>query len=234
MVLIQNVQTGCVGIDRSLRGGIPPEYVTMIYGEPETGKTTFAMQCAVNCAHKGYKTLFVDCDGTFSVERLSQLAHRQIKEVAEMIILVKPTSFKEQIAVVESLTEILASNFRLVVFDTITSLYRLGVAEFPSKAFELNRELNKQAALLAQTARTRKIALLLTSQVCSIIDDTAVSTEPVAKRVMRFWADVVIALKPTENATIIQAVLEKSPEKLNSSIWQLKIDKNGIHDFSMH
>jgi len=233
MVLIQNVQTGCVGIDRSLRGGIPSEYVTLIYGEPETGKTTFAMQCAVNCAHKGYKTLFVDCDGTFSVERLSQLAHRQIKEIAEMIILVRPTNFKEQIAVVESLTEVLASNFGLVVFDTITSLYRLRVAESPSKAFELNRELNKQTALLAQITKTRKIALLLTSQVCSIIDGTAMSTEPVAKRVLKFWADVIIALKPTENTTIIQAVLEKSPEKLHPLIWQLKIAKNGIHDFSM-
>jgi KaiC/GvpD/RAD55 family RecA-like ATPase len=57
------IQTGCKYIDASLGGGISPETVTLIYGEPETGKTTLAMQCAVNCA-SNFK-VFVDCDNTF-------------------------------------------------------------------------------------------------------------------------------------------------------------------------
>ena len=59
------ISTGSKCIDSSLGGGISPETVILIYGEPETGKTTLAMQCAVDCAIQKLKILFVDCDNTF-------------------------------------------------------------------------------------------------------------------------------------------------------------------------
>jgi KaiC/GvpD/RAD55 family RecA-like ATPase len=74
MTLLQRIPTGCRELDKILDGGISSENVGLFYGEAETGKTTFAMQCAVNCALRGYKTLFIDCDGTFSARRLSQIA----------------------------------------------------------------------------------------------------------------------------------------------------------------
>jgi len=208
--------------------------VTLIYGEAETGKTAMAMQCAVNCAKQGYKTLFVDSDGTFSARRLSQIASEQFKEIAELMILVRPNDFHEQAAVVDQLTNFINKNFRLVVFDTITSLYRLRVSESPSKTFELNRELNRQLAVLAQTARTQKIAVLLTSQVHSALNEVPVAVEPVATRVLKFWADTVLAMKPTENAQIIKATVEKNPAKLPSTTCNLKIEEAGIREFSAH
>ena len=72
--VIKRILTGCECVDRNMDSGVPQESVTLIYGEPETGKTTLAMQCAVNCAMQNYKTLFVDCDNTFSAKRLSQVA----------------------------------------------------------------------------------------------------------------------------------------------------------------
>ncbi len=92
------IQTGCKCIDTSLGGGISPETVTLIYGEPETGKTTLAMQCAVNCAIQNLKVLFIDCDNSFYAKRLSQISKDRFDEVAERIILVKPKNFKEQTA----------------------------------------------------------------------------------------------------------------------------------------
>ena len=68
-----------------LEGGIPLESVSLIYGEAETGKTTLAMQLAINYAKQAYKTLFIDCDGTFSARRLSQIAGQNFKEIAELI-----------------------------------------------------------------------------------------------------------------------------------------------------
>lgn len=202
--------------------------VTLIYGEAETGKTAMAMQCAVNCAKQGYKTLFVDSDGTFSARRLSQIASEQFKEIAELMILVRPNDFHEQAAVVDQLTNFINKNFRLVVFDTITSLYRLRVSESPSKTFELNRELNRQLAVLAQTARTQKIAVLLTSQVHSALNEVPVTVEPVATRVLKFWADTVLAMKPSANARVIEATVEKNPVKLPSITCDLRIEEAGI------
>jgi RecA/RadA recombinase len=210
---------------------LPAGNVGLVYGEAETGKTTFAMQCAANCARQGHKTLFVDCDGTFSARRLSQVVSERFKEVAELIILMKPESFREQTAVIDRLADYVTRSFGLIVIDTLTSLYRLRVAETPDKTFELNRELNRQTASLAQVARIQKIAVLVTSQVRSVLNGGSESVEPVGTRVVKFWADTIMIMKPTENTGVIRAVLEKNPKGFQPMTFNLKIDETGIHDY---
>ena len=215
-------------------GGLDVASLTLIYGEAETGKTTIAMQCSANCAKNGYKTMFIDSERTFSSRRLSQIAPDNYSEISELIVLVRPEDFREQTALVDHLTDYLNKNFKLVVFDTITSLYRLRIAESPSKTFELNRELNRQLAVLAQTAKTQKIGVLLTSQVHAVFDGSPISIEPVATRVLKFWADTVLALKLTDNPSIIRAEVEKNPAKLASTKYELRIEQTGVHDTPFH
>jgi DNA repair and recombination protein RadB len=232
--VIKKILTGCSCIDSHLNGGISPQSVTLIYGEPETGKTTLAMQCAVNCAMQNLKTLFVDCDNTFSPKRLAQVASGKFEEIADLIILIKPEDFREQTAVIDRISEYTAKNFGLVVIDTLNSLYRAKVAESSEKAFGLNRELNRQMAILAQTAKTQKIPMIITSQVHSVFNETYVTVAPVATRVLKFWADTIIAMKPTENPQTIKAVLEKTHEKAQEATCHLRIDETGIHDYPFH
>jgi RecA/RadA recombinase len=232
--VIKKILTGCGCIDSNLDGGISPESVTLIYGEPETGKTTLAMQCAVNCAMQNYKTLFVDCDNTFSAKRLSQVASGKFEEIADLIILIRPANFREQTAVIDRLSEYTAKNFGLVVIDTLTSLYRLKVAESSGKAFGPNRELNRQMAILAQTTKTQKMPVVITSQVRSVFNEPYVNVAPVATRVLKFWADTIIAMKPTENPQTIKAVLEKTRKKAKEAICHLRIAETGIHDYPFH
>ena len=151
------IQTGSKFIDSSIGGGILPETVTLIYGEPETGKTTLAMQCAVNCALQNFKVLFVDCDNTFYAKRLSQISGEKFDEVAERIILVRPKDFREQTAVVDGIQDYATKKVGLIIFDTFTSLYGAKVCETLSKtkAFGVNRELNRQLAILAQITKIR-------------------------------------------------------------------------------
>jgi DNA repair protein RadB len=229
-VVLQKIPTDCRAVDAFLRGGLAIESVTLVYGEAETGKTTLAMQCAVKCAEQGYKTLCIDADQTFSAQRLSQVISVTPDEILKMVILVRPKDFREQATVVDQLSDYVGKNFKLVVFDTVTSLYRLRIAESPSKTFEFNRELNRQLAVLAQAARTQKIAILLTSQVHSVLNNTPVSIEPVATRVLKFWADTVIAMKQTEKQQVIQTTIEKNLAKLPPAIFNLRIDEHGIHD----
>jgi len=225
---LQKIPTSCRTLDEFLKGGFQVGSVTLVFGEAETGKTTLAMQCAANCARFGFKTLFVDSDETFSARRLSQIAREQFKAIAEMIILVRPNDFREQAVIVDQLTDYVNKSFKLVVFDTVTSLYRLRISELPSKTFELNRELNRQLAVLAQMARTQKIALLLTGQVHSVLNEIPVSIEPVATRVLKFWADTVVAMRLTENPQAIRATVEKNPANLPPISCDLRIEEAGI------
>ncbi|KON32129.1 hypothetical protein AC478_01270 [miscellaneous Crenarchaeota group-1 archaeon SG8-32-3] len=228
--VIKKVSTGCSCIDNKLNGGISPGTVTLIYGEPETGKSTLAMQCAVNCAMQGYKTLFIDCDNTFSAKRLSQVSVGKFEKIADLIILVKPADFKEQTALIDRIGEYTAKNFGLVVIDTFNSLYRAKIAESSGKAFGANRELNRQLAILAQTAKTRKLQVIVTSQVRSIFNESYISVAPVATRVLKFWADTIIVMKPTENPQTIKALLEAKGEKNLEAACYLRINETGIHD----
>jgi RecA/RadA recombinase len=232
--VIKKILTGCGCIDHHLNGGISPKSVTLIYGEPETGKTTLAMQCAVNCAIQGYKTLFVDCDNTFSAKRLSQVSSGKFEEIANLIILIKPLNFKEQTTVIDCISEYTAKNFGLVVIDTFNSLYRANVADSSGKAFKLNRELNRQLAILAQTSKTQEISVVITSQVRSIFNESYVNVAPVATRVLKFWADTIIALNPTENPQTIRAVLGEKGEKAQEVACYLGIDETGIRDYRFH
>ena len=132
------------------------------------------------------------------------------------------------------MSEYTAKNFGLVVIDTLNSLYRAEVAESSGKAFGLNRELNRQLAILAQTAKTQKIPMVITSQVRSVFNESYVDVAPVATRVLKFWADTIIAMKPTENPQVIKAVLEKTGEKTQEVACYLRIDETGIRDYPFH
>ena len=224
------VPTGCDALDKLLGGGIPVDGVSLVYGEAETGKTSLAIQCAINCGRMGHKSLFIDSDGTFSSKRLSQIANYDYDKVSPSIILMKPTTFQEQIRVIDHLEEYITTKFGLMVVDTITSLYRVEL-EGPKETFALNRELNRQVALLTQIVKTHKIPALITSQVRSFFLGNQVSIEPVATRVLKFWSDVVLNLQLTGQTRVIKVLLEKHPERKRSASCYVKIERTGIHDY---
>jgi hypothetical protein len=108
-------------------------------------------------------------------------------------------------------------------------LYGAKVCESSGKAFSVNRELNRQLAILAQTTKIRKIPIIITSQVRSVLDDPNVGVAPVANRVLKFWADTIIAMKPTNYPQTIKAVLETRENKQEVTCY-VQICENGIKD----
>jgi DNA repair protein RadB len=225
------ISTGSDCIDSKI-GGINPETIMLIYGEPETGKSTFALQCAFHCALQKGKVLYIDCDNTFSTKRLAQIAGDRFDQVAEQIVLVKPRDFREQTAIIDQIEEYTV-NVGLIIVDTFTSLYSAKAAESP-KAYKDNRELNRQLALLAQTVKTKKIPLLMTSQVRSVITDQSSSVRPVANRVLKFWADTILFLKPTEFPQTLKATIEKTPGIEGEAVCYVQIGETGITDTQLH
>jgi len=222
------ISTRCKCIDENIGGGINPQTIMLLYGEPETGKSTFAMQCAVNCAIKNSKVLYIDCDNSFSAKRLSQVSGDYFDDVSERIVLVKPKDFNEQTVLIDQIQDY-TINVGLIVIDTFTSLYSAKAADFP-KAFGINRELNRQLAILAQMVKTKKIPLLITSQVRSVLGEQSSSVRPVATRVLKFWADNIIFLKPTEYPQIIKATIEKTPKLEREAVCYIQIGELGLKD----
>jgi len=224
------ISTGCISLDRLLNGGFLISDVSLVYGEAETGKTTLAIQCAVNCARKGQKVVFIDADNSFSARRLSQIAYYDLEKLSPLIILLKPNTFQEQTLAMDHLEEYTTEKVGLIVVDTFTSLYRAEFGENQKERFALNRELNRQLACLAQIAKTHKKAVLITSQVRSILIEAKVNVEPVATRVLKFWSDVVLRLKPAGRTKVVNAILERHPKHKRLTSCYFTIEKTGIHD----
>jgi len=210
---------------------LPFGEVCLVYGEAEVGKTCLAVQCAVNAARMGYKAIFVDSDSTFSPRRLSQIAYKDVDEVAPQITLVRPKTFEEQALAIDRLDEYLTKSVGLVAVDTITSLYRSEIGERQT-TFALNRELGRQMACLAQVAKTHKVVALVNSQVRNVFLEGVVGVEPVATRVLKFWAGVVLNLKPTGRGKTLEAVLEKHPAHRQSVSCYLAIEEGGVCDYN--
>ncbi len=224
------VPTGCISLDKLLGGGFPADTVSLIYGEAETGKTSLAIQCAVNCARRGYKTLFIDTDGTLSSERLSQIAEYDYEKISPLIIIMRPTTFQEQLRTIDHLENIITRKFGLIIVDTITSLYRVELNN-PKEAFASNRELNRQLAVLTQTAKTRKVAVIIISQVRSVLLREKIEMEPVATRVLNYWSEVVLDMKQTGQTRIIKVLREKHPKIKGTGSCYAKIESTGISDY---
>ena len=226
----RTVPTGCGGLDKLLSGGLHPGSVTMVYGEAETGKTSLTIQCAVNATRLSCKVIFIDSDGSFTPRRLAQIASHDLNEVAPRITLVQPTTFQEQALAIDRLDEYLTPQVGLVIVDTITSLYRAEFEKSKEIMFKMNRELGRQLANLAQIARTRKIATLITGQVRNVFLEGFVSTEPVGTRVLKFWSDTVLNLRPADHRNTIKAILEKKAHHSGPDSCYFSIEENGICD----
>jgi DNA repair protein RadB len=223
-------QTGCISLDKLLGGGFPVEAVSLVYGEAETGKTSLAIQCAVNCARRGIKSLFIDTDCTFSYERLSQIADYDFEKISPFIIITRPTTFQEQSRAIDSIEKVITNKFGLVVVDTATSLYRVELSD-TAETYSANRKLNRQLAVLTQIAKTCGLAVLVISQVRSIPFGKTVEMKPVATRVLNYWSDIVLDMRQTGQTRVIKVLREKHPKIMGTGTIYIKIENSGITDY---
>ena len=220
------IPTNCQAIDELLGGGLEGGTLLLIYGEAETGKTTLALQLAVSCAGMGHKALFVDCEGTLRAEKVEALAGGD-PEILEKLVIARPESFEQQGELIDRLEQFARAGLRMVVIDTITGLYRRELAG-GAAAFALNRELTRQVATLAQVVHEHELAAVMTSQVRARPE--AEEVEPVANRVLKFWADVVLRLKLTGQPGLRIAELEKGPRPVGPPARFFRIAEEGIVD----
>ena len=169
---LSKIMTGSYDLNKWLNGGYENDIITMFYGPSASGKSNFVILAACHNAKKGKKIIFIDTEGSFSLDRVKQITGNLPEVALKNIVILKPTNFKEQKeAFLKLHREIKSKNIGLIVVDSMTMLYRLELAEARKLGIDevrsVNNDLGKQMNALYEISRKQGIPVLITSQVYS-------------------------------------------------------------------
>lgn len=223
------ISAGSYDLNKFLYGGYESDIITTLYGPGGSGKTNLCILVAVSQAKKGNKVVYIDTEGGFSPERVSQIldtSKKDYQEVLNNIFLLNPTSFKEQEKDFEKLLQyVRQGDISLIIVDSIAMLYRLELANaIKSKEDlqirEVNSNLATQLRKLNEIARKQSIPVIITNQVYSsffkgnsdIDEEKQVSM--VGGDLLKYWSKCLIELKRGNNRRSLVLKKHRSlPEK---------------------
>ena len=234
--------TGSHDINQFLQGGYENGVITLFYGPAASGKSNFVTLAACHNAKKDKKIIFIDTEGSFSIDRIKQISGNLPEFILKNIVILKPTTFQEQNqSFLKLLKELKQSeNIGLIIVDSMTMLYRLELADARKKGIEeiqkVNTDLIKQIKALHEIARKRNIPILVTSQIYSgflseedWLAGKQAQANVVGGDILKYWSKCIIELKNKSNKK--QALIRKHrsiPEKtLNFEIINEGIRKRG-------
>ncbi len=218
------IPSGSKILDKMLEGGYDSDVITTIYGPAGSGKTNLVLLCAINVARKGKKVIYVDTEGSFSLERLKQIA-LDYKKILNYFIFLKPTNFNEQKKSFEKLKDIINDKIGLIVVDTIAMLYRLELGK-AEDVYEVNRELGKQLSYLAEISRKKNILVLITNQVYADFEDKN-KVNIVGGDILKYSSKCLIELQITPSGNR-RAILRKHRSIASEKEILFKIVEGGI------
>lgn len=166
------LDSGCESINELIKGGYEKNIITTVYGPAGAGKTNLMLIALCNAIKHGQKVLYVDTEGSFSVERVNQILP-DFAEKAKLVTFLRPYTFDEQkqaILKVKETVEKSPKEFSVIIIDSIAMLYRLEVGKTLDVTF-VNKELGLQLGLLTEITRKYAIPILITNQVYSDFDN---------------------------------------------------------------
>ena len=219
-----NIPTGSKILDRMLEGGYETDIITTIYGPAGSGKTNLCLLAGATMARKRKKVVYIDTEGSFSLERLKQIAP-DYKDVLDQMVLLKPSTFEEQQKVFEKLKDKITDKVGLIIVDTIAMLYRLELGK-SEDVYDINRELGRQIAYLSTITRKKNIPVLLANQVYADMENR-VKVNIVGGDILKYGSKCLIELQITPGGNR-RAILRKHRSIQEEKQIVFKIVEGGI------
>lgn len=215
------ITTGCEEVDNLFGGGVETQAVTEVFGEFGSGKTQLAHQLCVNIQlpfDKGGldgNAIYIDTENTFRPRRIKSMARGadlDPEEALKNIFVAKVVNTDQQLITAEKAQEIVEEkNVRLLVVDTVTSLFR---AEYVGREAlaERQQKLGQHLLTLHRLADLNNVAVLVTNQVQANPDAfVGESTQPIGGHVLGHSATNRIYLRKSRGSRRIARVVD-SPE----------------------
>lgn len=210
---IVRLTTGSPAIDKILGGGIETGTISEIVGDYASGKTNMCFTICV-CRlkdHPDESILFIDTEGTFSPERITEIAinrgAEKPEEILKRIVHVEVLNSDHYQWVIDHLDQqIKTRNIKAIIIDSLLATLR---AEYTGRELLSERQqiLNKMLWKLRRIAETFNIAPILTNQVLAnpsgtLSQDPVVLHPPIGGHILSHSANTRLYLRKAETSTI--------------------------------
>ncbi len=252
MQLPTKYSTGCKSIDELLGGGFESGTVTQLYGEAGSGKTNICLQVAVDCARNGKSVIFIDTEG-FSPERFLQIASsepllslsglrargaepqsgsEEVESIARRIMIYEPQSFEQQMSCIKEIDAVIKdkegkNKVSLVILDSATLFYRLELDD--ERSMYLRRALANQIMHLLEVARRHDLAVLITNQVYTDIENGKL--RPPGGSALEHLSKVIVQLEKVAGGRgKRRAILRKHRSMPEDTACEFFITSKGVED----
>ena len=184
----------------------PIKGIFSVWGDFGVGKTTFALQTAINSAKIGKQVVYIYTKPNFPSEKIGMI-QKDSFEVLDRIIFIQTTNFDELNSIVFNfefliLQHLRESNiiFNLIVIDSLTNLYRIELnKEKKEENYNLNYQLSQILANLYYLNETYGIEIMIINEISrKNFNDQIIEVQSGGK-VMKYWADFSIKITRTES-----------------------------------
>lgn len=169
-------------LDDLFGGGLSAGQTVELYGEFASGKTQTLFTLAVEAASKGL-VAYIDGEDTFSRKRALQIAEKRGKNVdtvSNNILLYKPETWEQQLAVSSQLPDPLPAPLKLIIIDSLMGIFR-STPEFSGR-----QNLGKRQELMRW--HLRQLKRIAKREGCIIVYTNQVYDEPIANPFLPKWA----------------------------------------------
>lgn len=172
----QKLTTGSSDLDELIGGGVETQNMFEAFGEYGSGKSQLGMQLCVNCqlpVDKGGldgKAIYIDTEHSFRPERVRQMAETaglDPDEVLRNIRVARAYTTDHQVLLAEKaekLAKIKENNVRVVIIDSLMSLFR---SEYSGRGTlaERQQKINLHLRTLQRIAEIYNCVVFITNQV---------------------------------------------------------------------
>ncbi|MFX1315306.1 MAG: AAA family ATPase [Promethearchaeota archaeon] len=210
----------------------PLKGIFSVWGDFGVGKTTFALQTAINSAKIGKRVIFIYTKPNFPLEKVNMM---KSFKMLDNIAFIQTTNFNElnkitfnfEFLILKFLKENNES-FDLIVIDSLTNLYRIELNKNKKeKNYNLNYQLSQILANLCYINETYGIEILIINEISrKNINDRIIEVQSGGK-VMEYWVTYSIKLMRTKKLNERKFILTKDPENKSISYKSI-LTENGF------
>ncbi|KAE9975573.1 carboxymethylenebutenolidase [Venturia inaequalis] len=236
------VSTGSKQLDAMVGGGFQSMSISEVYGEYRCGKTQLChTMCVIAQLPKDMggaegKTAYIDTEGTFRPERISQIAERfglDSETALQNIAYARCNNSEHQLDLLEELSEqFVSGDFRLLIIDSVMACFRVDYTG-RGELSERQQKLGQFLARLNHIAQEFNVAVFMTNQVqsdpgASALFAGADGRKPVGGHVLAHASHTRILLRKGRGDERV-AKLQDSPDMPEGEATYI-ITQGGIND----